>query len=34
MDFLSSWPGMGVMFLILCALIGVFLFQRNKRDDD
>lgn len=34
MDFLSSWAGMGVMFLLLLALVGVFLYQRNKRDED
>ncbi len=34
MDFLQSWPGMGLMLLLLVGLIGTMLFLRNKKDDE
>ena len=34
MDFMQSWLFMGIMLLLLIGLIGVFIMQRNKRDDD
>jgi hypothetical protein len=33
-DFMYSWTGMIVMFLILCALIGLLLFLRSRRPED
>lgn len=34
MDFMQSWPFMIIMAVLLVGLIGVFIMQRNKRDDD
>ena len=34
MEFMQSWPFMGLMLVLLIALIGVFIWQRNKQDED
>jgi LPXTG-motif cell wall-anchored protein len=34
MDALNSWPVMIGLALVLVALIGVYFWQRNKRDED
>ncbi|OWK46832.1 hypothetical protein FRUB_00531 [Fimbriiglobus ruber] len=34
MEFLSSYLGMGIMFLILLALVGVMIFMRMKKKDE
>lgn len=34
LEFMQSWLFMGIMLLLLVGLIGVFIMQRNKRDDD
>ena len=34
MEFMQSWPFMIIMAVLLVGLIGVFIMQRNKRDDD
>lgn len=34
MEFMQSWLFMGIMFVLLLGLIGVFIMQRNKRDED
>ena len=34
MEFLTSWTFMFIMIGLLIPLIGVFLYVRNKKDDD
>ena len=34
MEFMQSWPFLGVMLVLLIGLIGVFIWQRNKQDED
>jgi hypothetical protein len=33
-DFMMDWWFLGLMFVLLCALIGLLLFLRNKRPED
>ena len=33
-DFFYSWPSIFIMLTLLAVLIGVFLYVRNKKEDD
>ncbi|WP_020469038.1 LPXTG cell wall anchor domain-containing protein [Zavarzinella formosa] len=34
MDFIYSWPGMGLMAVLLIGLVGVLIYVRKKQSDD
>jgi LPXTG-motif cell wall-anchored protein len=33
-EFMTGWPFLIIMFLVLLGLVGLFLFLRNKRPED